>query len=131
MLRIDRRLSEELEDLVYRTIGCCIAVHRALGPGLLEAVYSRALGLELTAHELSFDRERGFPVFYRGELLCEQRIDFIVCRELVLEIKSVEHLAPVHHAQLLSYMRVAKAPVGLLVNFNVPILQDGIRRKVL
>jgi len=131
MLRTHSRLPDELEQVVHDTIGCCIAVHRELGPGLLEAVYSRALGLELRAQGLSFERERACPVFYRGELLCEQRIDFIVKRQLILEIKAVEHLVPVHHAQILSYMRVAGVPVGLLVNFNVPVLQDGIRRKVL
>ena len=131
MLRIHSPLSDELEKLIYDTIGCCIAVHRALGPGLLEHIYAKAVCLELTNAGMSFEREKGFPVVYRGELLCEQRLDFVVGGEIVLEIKSVEQLAPIHHSQLLSYMRVAKLQAGLLMNFNVAVLQDGLNRKVL
>jgi GxxExxY protein len=131
MLRIQSPLSKELETLIYDTIGCCIAVHRALGPGLLEHIYAKAVGLELTAAGISFDRERSYPVVYRGEPLCEQRLDLVVGDEIVVEIKSVEQLAPIHHSQLLSYMRVAQLRAGLLMNFNVPVLQDGLHRKVL
>jgi GxxExxY protein len=131
MLRIPSSLSDELEKLIYDTIGCCIAVHRALGPGLLEHIYSKAVCLELTAAGISFEQEKSYPVIYRGELLCEQRLDFVVDGEIVLEIKSVEQLAPIHHSQLLSYMRVAKLRAGLLMNFNVAVLQDGLNRKVL
>ncbi len=131
MLRIPSPLPDDLETLVHDTIGCCIAVHRALGPGLLETIYSRAICLELTAAGIAFERERTYPVMYRGELLCEQRLDFVVGGELVLEIKSVEHLVPLHHSQLLNYMRVAHLRVGLLMNFNVVVLRDGLKRKVL
>ena len=131
MLRIPSPLSDELEKLIYDTIGCCIAVHRALGPGLLEHIYAKAVCLELINAGLSFEREKSYPVVYRGELLCEQRLDFVVGDEIVLEIKSVEQLAPIHHSQLLSYMRVAKLRAGLLMNFNVAVLQDGLNRKVL
>ncbi len=131
MLRIPSPLPDDLERLVHDTIGCCIAVHRALGPGLLETIYSRAICLELTAAGIAFERERTYPVMYRGELLCEQRLDFVVGGELVLEIKSVEHLVPLHHSQLLNYMRVAHLRVGLLMNFNVVVLRDGLKRKVL
>lgn len=131
MLRISSPLPPGLESVVSSTIGCCVAVHRGLGPGLLEIIYSRALGLELSAAAISYEREKVYPVRYRGELLCEQRIDFLVAGQIVLEIKSVESLAAVHHAQLLSYMRVASMRVGLLVNFNVPVLKDGIKRKIL
>jgi GxxExxY protein len=131
MLRISTPLPEELERLVHDTIGCCIAVHRELGPGLLEHVYERAIASELTAAHISFECEAKIPIMYRGQFLCEQRLDFVVAARLVLEIKSVEHLVPLHHAQILSYMRVGRFPVGLLINFNVPILQDGIKRKIL
>ena len=131
MLRISTPLSDELETLVHDTIGCCIAVHRELGPGLLENIYSKAICLELTAAGIHFERERRYPVMYRGELLCEQCLDFVVGDQLVLEIKSVEQLAALHHAQLLNYMRVAHLRVGLLMNFNVAVLRDGVRRKVL
>jgi len=131
MLRVPSPLPDDLERLVHDTIGCCIAVHRVLGPGLLEEIYSRALRLELTAAGISFEREKPYPVMYRGELLCQQYLDFVVSDQIVLELKSVEHLAPVNHAQLLNYMRVADKRVGLLINFNVVVLKDGLTRKVL
>jgi len=131
MLKLPSHLSDELEELIYRTIGCCITVHRALGPGLLETIYTRAICLELEAENISFEREKLYPVIYRGRLLCQQRLDSVVEGQLALEIKSVEQLNPIHTAQLLSYLRVAKLSAGLLVNFNVPILQDGLRRIVL
>ena len=130
MLTVQSPLPPETESMIHDTIGCCIAVHRALGPGLLEVIYSRAIGLELTAAGIAFEREKAYPVTYRGELLCEQHLDFVVGRAIVLEIKSVELLAPVHHAQLLSYMRVSRLQVGLLMNFNVAVLRDGLVRKV-
>jgi len=102
-----------------------------LGPGLLETIYSRAIALELAAAHIGFERERPYPVVYRGELLYEQRIDFVVGEAIVLEIKAVEHFVPIHDAHLLNYMRVAKLRVGLLMNFNVVVLKDGLKRKVL
>jgi GxxExxY protein len=131
MLRVESPLPAEVEALIHDTIGCCIAVHRALGPGLLETIYSKAIALELGATGIAFDRERTYPVTYRGELLCEQRLDFVVAGQIVLEIKSVEHLTTLHDAQLLNYIRVARLRVGLLMNFNVPVLKDGLRRRVL
>jgi GxxExxY protein len=124
-------LSDEIEDLITRTIGCCITVHRELGAGLPEHAYAKALGLELKAAQLSFEREKRVPLEYRGEFLCDVFLDFVVGGSLVLEIKSVEHLAPIHHSQTLNYMRVSRIRVGLLVNFNVPVLKEGIRRKLL
>ena len=131
MLRIPSRLPTEVEELITRVIGCLIGVHRTLGPGLLETIYSRAIGLELTAAAIPFEREVQIPVSYRQELLCVQRLDIVVASQMVLEVKSVERLNPVHHAQLLNYLRISKLNVGLLVNFNVPVLQDGLKRKVL
>jgi len=124
-------LSDEIERLVHDTIGCCITVHRALGPGMLELIYSRAVAIELTAAGIPFEREKPFPVMYRGELLCHQHLDFLVAGAIVLEIKSVELITPLHHAQLLSYMRVAHKRAGLLMNFNVAVLKDGLARKIL
>lgn len=131
MLRVPTPLPDDLEALVHDTIGCCIAVHRALGPGLLEMIYSRAITVELTTAGVAFEREKAYPVMYRGELLCEQHLDFVVGGAIVLEIKSVEHLVPVHDAQLLNYMRVAHLRVGLLMNFNVLVLRDGLKRRIL
>ena len=131
MLRVESPLPDEVETLVRETIGCCITVHRTLGPGLLETIYSRAIALELGAAGIAFERERTYPVTYRGELLCEQRLDFVVGGSIVVEIKSVEHLTTLHDAQLLNYMRVAHLRIGLLMNFNVAVLRDGLKRKVL
>jgi GxxExxY protein len=130
MLRVPSPLPDDLERLVHDTIGCCITVHRTLGPGLLEMIYSRAIALELRAAGITFEREKTFPVMYRGELLCEQRLDFVVGGQIVLEIKSVEHLASLHESQLLNYMRVADLRVGLLMNFNVAVLRDGLKRRI-
>jgi GxxExxY protein len=131
MLRIPTQLSEEVESLIHDTIGCCIEVHRALGPGLFESTYARAVSLEFAAAGISFEREKAYPILYRGELLCEKRLDFVIGGQVVREIKSLERLAPVHHAQVISYMRVAHLRAGLLMNFNVAVLADGIARKVL
>jgi GxxExxY protein len=131
MLKVASPLTDEVERLIHDTIGCCIRVHRELGPGLFERIYSRALFLELTAAGILFEREKRYQVRYRGELLSEQLLDFVVGRQLVLEIKSVDQFAPIHHKQILNYMRVAGLRAGLLMNFNVTILPDGISRKVL
>jgi GxxExxY protein len=131
MLRIATPLSAEVEKLVHDTIGCGIAVHRTLGLGMLETVYSRALAVELRANGIAFEREKPFPVYYRGECLCEQRLDFVVANPIVVEIKSVELRADIHHVQLLHYLRVSKLRAGLLINFNLTMLKRGIVRKVL
>ena len=90
MLKIPSPLPDDIEQLMHDTIGCCIAVHRELGPGLLEIIYSRAVCLELAAAGISFEREKRFPVRYRGELLCEQRVDLVVGNQIVLEIKAID-----------------------------------------
>ena len=131
MLRVQSPLPADVEQLMHDTIGCCIEVHRTLGPGLLEKIYSRAICVELTAAGIAFEREKRYPVRYRGQLLCEQYLDFVVGNQIVLEIKSVDQLAPVYHAQILNYMRVAHLRAGLLMNFNVVVLPDGMIRKVL
>ncbi len=131
MLRVSSPLSDDVEGVMHETIGCCIAVHRALGPGLFERIYSRALCIELAAAGLPFEREKRYEVHYRGQLLASQLLDFVVAGRVVLEVKSVEQFASIHHRQVLNYMRIAHLRAGLLVNFNVPILPDGLCRKVL
>jgi GxxExxY protein len=131
MLRIHSSLPEELELLIERVIGCCICVHRALGPGLLENIYARAVCIELRREGIEFEREREVPVFYRDQLLCHQRLDIVVANQLILELKSTERLSAVNDAQIVNYMRLLKVRAGLLVNFNVAILKDGVKRKVL
>jgi GxxExxY protein len=131
MLRIATKLDDHTEELIHRVIGCCITVHRELGPGLVEAIYQRAVALEMEAASIPFERERRFPVRYRGKVLYIHRLDLVVDNRLVLELKAVERLHPVHQSQVLSCLRVSKLPVCLLMNFNVAILPDGIKRIVL
>jgi len=131
MLRVATQLDVELEDLIHRVIGCCVAAHRELGPGLVETVYQRALGIELDAAGIPYEREKSFKVHYRGRCLYSHRLDLVVDQRLMLELKAVDRLHPVHVAQVLSCLRVSHLRVGLLVNFNVAILPYGIKRLVL
>jgi GxxExxY protein len=130
-LRIATPLPAELEELVRRTIGCCVQVHRSLGLGLLEHIYAKAMALELAAGGLTFDSEKAFPVYYRDQLLCHQRVDLVVERKVLLEIRATDGFDPVHRAQILSYLRVSGIRVGLLVNFNVPVIPAGLKRFIL
>ena len=131
ILRIASTLPPELDALVHETIGALLAVHRELGSGMSESVYAAATRLELSERDIPFETERSYPVRYRGKLLCHQRLDLFVDQRLVVELKSVERLHPVHVAQVVSYLRLTGARVGLLVNFNVSMLKQGIRRIVL
>ena len=131
MLRVQSPLSDDVEQLIHDTIGCCIRVHRELGPGLIELIYARALCIELKATGIFFEREKQYTVRYRGEIVSDQYLDLVVGGQVILEIKSVDDLAPIHHRQILNYMRIAGLRAGLLVNFNVAILPDGLSRKVL
>ena len=130
-LRIPTPLSVDLEDLVQRTIGACIAVHQELGPGLLEAIYSRAIAAELTLLGITFELERSLPISYRGSVIGHHRLDLLVEGQIVLEVKAVERLLPLHVAQVISYLKVSSARIGLLMNFNSVVLRHGLRRIVL
>ena len=124
-----RQVDEEtLNSITERVIGAAIEVHRALGPGLLEALYENALCIELERRDLAFERQRLVPVEYKGVAAGEYRVDLIVEGIVVVELKSVAALDSVHQAQLLTYMRLAGCPIGLLINFNVARLVDGIKR---
>ena len=113
-------------------LAAAIEVHRHLGPGLLESAYEECLCHELHLRGLSFQRQVDLPVDYKGLILnCGYKIDLLVQREVILELKSVEKILPVHQAQLLTYMKLANKKVGLLINFNVPLLSQGITRRVL
>lgn len=117
------------EAVTERIIGCAIEVHRHTGPGLLESVYEACLARELKAAQLKYDRQISLPIVYKGEPLdCACRIDFVVEEHVLVEVKSVEHLLDVHKAQVITYLRLSGLPVGLLINFNVPVLRSGIRR---
>jgi GxxExxY protein len=122
----------EFDELSRRVIGCAIEVHRQLGPGLLESTYRQCLACELSLAGISFQMELPLPVRYKDLLLdCGYRIDLLIGADLIVETKSVETLLPIHQAQILTYMRLAKVPIGLLINFNVTKLQNGIKRFVL
>ena len=109
---------DELNKLTERIIGCAIEVHRTLGPGLLEATYEAALAIEFESAGLRFTRQQVVPVNYKGRLIGEHRLDFVVEDSVVVEIKSVERHDPVYEAQVLTYLKITGKPLGLLVNFN-------------
>src|SRR5438067_2306474 len=122
----------EFDELSQRVIGCAIEVHRTLGPGLLESTYRQCLACELSDGGIPFQMEVPLPVHYKNMLLdCGYRIDLLVSGDLIVEIKCIETLLPIHHAQILTYMKLAKIPIGLMINFNVTKLQNGIQRFVL
>lgn len=122
----------EKDSLTEKIIGCAIEVHRALGPGLLESAYEQCLARELTLQAIPFRLQVPVPVAYKGARLeCGFRIDVLVDGQVILELKSVDKLAGIHEAQLLTYMKLAGISRGLLINFNVTRLVDGIRRFVL
>ncbi len=118
-------------ELTSNVIGACIEVHRHLGPGLLESAYEECLVYELRARGMQYVRQQALPVVYKGiRLECGYLMDIVVDNRLVLELKSVEVLLPIHEAQLLTYLKLANLSLGLLINFNVPILTRGIKRLV-
>ena len=130
--RAQREINPQVNKLTEAIIGAAIEVHRALGPGLLESAYSECLCRELSVRGVPFEREKPLPLEYKGiRLECGYRLDLLVAGAVVVEVKAVEALAPVHEAQLLTYLRLGGWRVGLLINFNVEVLKQGIRRKVL
>ena len=120
------------DDLSNRVIGCAIEVHRELGPGLLESTYEQCLAHELKLNDIAFKLQHPQPVEYKGiRLDCGYRIDLLVECVLILELKSVDQVTGIHEAQLLTYMKLAGVKTGLLINFNVKRVKDGITRFVL
>jgi len=120
-----------LNDLTRRVIGLCMEVHRTLGPGLLESAYEAAPAHELSLNGIPFRKQVELPLDYKGvKLDCGYRLDFLVADELIVELKAVQETQPVHKAQLLTYLKLNHKPLGLLVNFNVPLLKNGIERVV-
>ncbi len=122
----------QFDDLSNRVIGCAIEVHRALGPGLLESAYEQCLAHELALNGIDFKLQCPLPVRYKDVCLdCGYRIDVLVDSALIVELKSVDHIDRIHEAQLITYMKLAGVKVGLLINFNVRRLREGIKRFVL
>jgi GxxExxY protein len=117
------------DALTSAVIGAAIEVHRALGPGLFESVYEECLAWELEHRSLPARRQLALPIVYKGNTLtASYRIDLLVEERLVVEVKAVERFLPVHDAQMLTYLKISGVAVGLLLNFNTPVLKDGIRR---
>jgi GxxExxY protein len=122
---------KEENGLSQEIIGAAIEVHRSLGPGLLESAYEECLCHELTLRGLPFERQKPLPVAYKGiNLDCGYRLDVVVGGLVILELKSVERIEPIHDAQLLTYLRLSNVKLGILINFNVPLLKNGIRRLI-
>jgi len=118
-------------DRVAReVIGAALEVHRTLGPGFLESVYEEAMCVELNLRSIPFERQRAISVAYKGHAVGEGRVDLLVREVVIVELKAVDVLAPIHSAQLLSYLKTIGLELGLLVNFNVPVLKEGIKRVV-
>ena len=119
-------------DLTGQIIGAAIEVHKALGPGLLESVYEECLSHEFDLRRIQYERQYPIPVKYKGvQLDCGFRIDLLVENLVILELKSLDSLEPVHEAQILTYLKLTGCKIGLLINFNVPMLRDGIKRLIL
>ena len=122
----------DVDDVTRRIIGSAIEVHKGLGPGLLESVYETCLCHELDAKGIAYIRQSKVPITYKGiNLECGYRLDLLVENKVIVELKSVDKLTSLHDAQLISYLRLTSVSVGLLINFNVPTLMNGIKRKVL
>ena len=121
----------DINQLTGQIIGAAIEVHRALGPGLLESAYEECLCRELSLQGLSYERQKELPVTYKGVRLdCGYRLDIVVSKRVIVELKACARLESVHQAQLLTYLKLTGIKYGLLINFNVPVLKDGIKRMV-
>jgi GxxExxY protein len=119
------------EELTAQIIGAAIEVHRELGPGLLESAYEECLCYELHLRRLNFQRQVDLPIGYKGlQLDCGYRLDIVVEDSVLVELKSIEQILPIHQAQLLTYLRLSAKKIGLLIDFNVPVLKNGIVRRV-
>ncbi len=120
---------QEIEALAAATVQAALAVHRALGPGLLESAYQECLTIELTEAGFQCEREKVLPLTYRGRSIDHAyRLDLVVNGRLLVELKAIESVQPVHRVQVATYLKLLKLPLGLLINFNVPLIKDGITR---
>jgi GxxExxY protein len=119
-------------EITERVIGAAIRIHKALGPGLLESAYEECLCYELSKGGLQFERQKPLPVAYENvQLDCGYHLDLVIENAVIIELKCVEHLLPIHEAQLLTYLKLSGLSLGLLINFHVPTLREGIKRLVL
>jgi GxxExxY protein len=130
-LRYSLEPSDDLDTLAADVLDAAINVHRILGPGFLESIYEQALCIELVDRGITFARQCGVSIQYKGQLIGEARIDLLIGNRLIVELKAVENIAPIHLAQTLSYLKATRLSLALLINFNAPILLRGVRRVVL
>jgi len=130
-MRLPSPLSDEAEQAMTETIGCAIAVHKALGPGFLESIYKKAMHIEMTARGIPFESEKAVKVRYRDELIPGQRVDLIVRGVIVVELKAIKCFDEIHRAQVISYLKTTGLSGGLLINFHAPVLKAGLKRIVL
>ena len=124
-------LDEDMETLTNQLIGAAIEVHRILGPGYIESVYEEALARELYLRAIPFERQKAIDIKYKGIIIGEGRLDLLIDHKLIVELKAVEKLMPVHSVQVHSYLKATKIQLGLLINFNVLLLRDGLKRIIL
>jgi GxxExxY protein len=122
---------EELDAFARAVIGAALEVHRCLGPGFLESIYECALASELELRHVGFERQKTVTVLYKGRSVGEHRVDFLIEKKLIVELKTIERFLPIHQAQLISYLKATGLSLGLLINFNEKWLRDGIQRMVL
>jgi len=122
----------DIEKVAYRVLGLAIEVHKNLGPGLLESTYESCLVWELTQAGISFQRQKSLPIYYNGLVIqTGYRVDLLIEKNIILELKSIEKLLPIHEAQLLTYLKLSQKRLGFLLNFNVRVMKQGIKRFVL
>ncbi len=120
------------DQTTEKIIGCAIEVHKYLGPGLLESTYEECLAYELSKSNIPFERQKPLPVIYKETRLdCGYRIDILVNQQVIVEIKAIDNLIPIHEAQLLTYLKLSGCKVGLIINFNVKLLKHGLKRIIL
>jgi GxxExxY protein len=118
-------------EITHAVIGAAMEVHKLLGPGLLESAYEECLAREMALRRITFERQKPVPVVYKDvKLECGYRLDFLVERQVVVELKAIDSIAPIHEAVILTYLKLSSMRFGLLINFNVAVLKDGIRRFV-
>ncbi len=123
--------SKELDELAYKVIGAPMDVHRKLGPGFLESVYEEALCVELRERKVAFQRQFEVAINYKSYAVGKNRLDLLVEQKLIVELKTIERFAPIHQAQAISYLKATGLELALLINFNVPMLKQGIKRVIL
>jgi len=122
----------DINDLTGEVIGAAIEVHRILGPGLLESIYEECLCIEFDKRKIPYQRQKEIPIEYKGTKLdSAHRVDIIMANDLIVELKACDSIQPIHEAQVLTYLKLTGIKVGLLINFNVPLLKEGIKRFIL